>query len=256
MKRWCIVAAWVVATLGAQEIDLPAGLLPEGDGLPPAPRDGVFDEARLFRTSPERRILMEERLREFREGTGYEVYVAFLESLIGRNLDEECQRLRLAWLGEKPGMVFAMNTDSGDFATSWSEPSIRAGGDELPAVGPGEVSPTERKRIEGLLESQPAPGVRSSEGAEQLVLVLLDGLEEAVASAEAPVHRRGRLLLLALGLGSVMLLVAMLAGAAVRRGDRRAQDRLYFPKIEVGERLKAPRGGGKVSSRSFGVSSS
>lgn len=244
--RWLMVLAGCAGLLGAQEL---------GVAVPPAPRGGVLDDARLFATVPEQREAIAGRLREFRERTGFTVEVALVDLLIGRSVFAESQQLRDAWLDEGPGLVLVLEVDSGRWEIGWSERTIRAGGSEMPAVGPSEVEPQERVLIMNRLRSLPEPGVRSIEDAVGLVDALMRELEATVGSVEPPVPHRGRLLLLALGLGSGLLLLALLIAAAVRRADRRAMDQLYFPSIEVGERLKAPRGGGKVSSRTFGASS-
>lgn len=241
-----MILAWCLGVLGAQELGMAA---------PPAPGGGVLDEARLFATAPERREALAERLREFRGRTGFTVEVALVDTLMGRSVFAESQRLRDAWLDGKPGLVLVLEVDSGRWEIGWSERSIHAGGSEMPAVGPSEVAPQERVLIMNRLRSLPEPQVRSINDALMLMDVLMKELEASVGASDPPLPRLGRLLLLALGLGSALLLVAMLIAAAVRGADRRAMDRLYFPGIDVGERLKAPRGGGKVSSRTFGASS-
>lgn len=239
-----VAVAMTAGVLGAQE-ETP---------VPPRPERGLHDEARLLTGEPELAEAVSRRLLEFRERTGFRVEVALVSTLIGRTVFEESQRLRDAWLGDDPGLVLVLEADSGEWEIGWSERLIRAGDLELPAIGPSEVGPQERVSITSRLRALPPAPVRSVEGARRLVDELLAGLDEAVGAPEVSRGHPVRLLMLALGLGAAMLLVAMLVAAGVKRADRRAEDRLYFPKIEVGRRLQAPRGGGKVSSRSFGAS--
>lgn len=245
MRRGLLTLILLLGVSGAQEIGIP---------VPPRPEGGVLDEARLFESVPERREALEQRVRALRESSGFRAHLVFVDSLIGRTVFEESLRLRDAWLGEEPGLVLVYEVDSGKWEINWTDRSIRAEGLELPASGPSEVGPRKRVAIMSRLKALPEPAVRSREDAERLVGTLLTSLEGA--TVELPLARRhfGRLILLGVGLAASLLLLAMLIAASVRRADRRAEDRLYFPEIEVGERLKAPRGGGVVSSRIFGPS--
>ena len=251
-----MMVACLVAMLGFGNSGHARPALAVEEAAPPAPADGIFDEARIFQRVPRLREALGQRLREFRERTGFEVYVVLLDGLVGRDLQQEAKRLRNSWLGGEPGVVMAMDADTSACVLAWSEPSIHAGDRKLPVVGPGEVSPQERILIWRELGALERPEIRSHEDAAKLVDALLRSLDKVVTPAEQePPSRFGHLLLLALGLGSALLLVGMLVAAAVRRADHRASDRLFFPVVPVGERLKAPRGGGKVSSRNFGASS-
>ncbi len=244
MRRGLFALLWLTGWSFAQELDVPVAARPES---------GLLDEARLFVSAPERKEAIESRIGSHFEKTGFRVWVAVVDSLIGRTVFQETQRLRDAWLEGEPGLVLVYEADSGDWEIGWSERSIRSGGSELPAVGPSDVGPQQRVAIMSELRALPEPGLRSAEDAERLIDALMSALE-VQAAPEAPRRHLGRLLLLGLGLASALLLVALLVAAGVRRADRRSQDRLYFPEIRVGERLKAPRGGGVVSSRSFGSS--
>lgn len=246
LVKWGLSALiLLLGVSGAQEMELPVA---------PRPESGVFDEARLFDSEPERLKAIEQRVQKLRETSGFSVHVAFVDSLIGRTVFEESLRLRDSWLGGDPGLVLVYEADSGKWEISWSERSIRAEGLELPASGPSEVGPGKRVAIMSRLKALPDPAVRSREDAERLVDTLLSSLEGATVELPLPRRHFGRLILLGVGLAAALLLLAMLIAASVRRADRQAEDRLYFPELEVGERLKAPRGGGVVSSRTFGPS--
>lgn len=244
--RWLAALVCLSGVVGAQGIELP---------VPPRPADGFFDQARLFEGAPESRAAITSRLADHFEKTGFRVEVAVVDSLIGRTVFDEAQRLRDGWLAGDAGLVLVYEADSGDWEIGWSDRSIRSEGRELPAVGPSEVGPQQRVAIMSRLGALPKPGLRSREDAERLIGTLMGALEEQAAGAVKPQRHLGRLLLLGVGLAAGLLLIGMLIAAGVRRADRQAEDRLYFPDIEVAERLKAPRGGGVVSSRSFGSSS-
>ena len=246
VRRGWLALIPVLGMSAAQDLETP---------VPPRPERGVLDQARLFDSAPAGRGAIEERLLELREKSGFSAHVVFVDSLIGRTVFEEALRLREAWLVDEPGLVLVCEVDSGKWEINWSDRSIRAEGLELPASGPSEIGPGQRVSIMNRLNSLPAPEVRSREDAERLVNELISALDEASAQGAKPRRHLGRLILLGLGLGSALLLIAMLIAASVRRADRRAADRLYFPDINVGERLKAPRGGGVISSRTFGASS-
>ena len=64
-------------------------------------------------------------------------------------------------------------------------------------------------------------------------------------------HTRARMIVLAIGLLAGTGLLALLVVAGLKRAESKAQERYVFPQVNVGMRLGAPYGGGKISSRSF-----
>lgn len=244
--RWLWIVLCCVGSVFGDAFELP---------LPSRPERCVLDDARLFATEPERLETLEARLVEFRLCTGFEVQVALYGTLIGRTVFEESRRLRDAWIGKGPGLVLVVECDGGSWEIAWTESEVIAGGQALPMAGPSDVAGQDRIEIINQLRERPAPRLGEVEDIEGMVGELLVLLEQDVLPADEPSISHTRLILLGLGLLAGMLLIALAVGAVVARADRRANDRLYFPRVDVPERLGASRGGGTVSSRSFGSSS-
>lgn len=228
----------------------------DGDyAVPPAPEDRVFDEARLFARDPERRQAIVESLETLEDKHGFRIYYALFDSLFGRSLDERAHVLREAWLGDRPGMVVVLETDSGAFQIGRAEPEVTEvePGVEMPIRGDLELSPVELSGLVRDLEGR----LRESTGSGDFAARLGTGLAEGVAAilderAAAPEGgTRPKMIALAVGLIAATGLIALLVVAGLKRAESKAMERYVFPKIGVGIRLGAPFGGGKVISRSF-----
>ncbi|TAE73096.1 MAG: hypothetical protein EAZ65_04725 [Verrucomicrobia bacterium] len=76
----------------------------------------------------------------------------------------------------------------------------------------------------------------------------------AAPGTRLPDEGRAQRVAQAIGVLATAGLGSLLATALLKRADTRARDRHFFPDVEVGQRLGAPCGGGKIRSRSFGRS--
>lgn len=235
-----------LAPLSAQEMSA-AG----GGEHPPA---RLLDEADLFET--EREAVLTARLGEFREATGYPVGVVVYDTLIGRDLPEVGREFGERWIGEGPGVVLAIEADAGRWHLEWVDaPGTRTeAGEWVPASGALDLTQPEqlavRNRLRGLGELEPG----SPDGVAERVWVLVESLETLFAESRDGSRlssERARLWALGIGMLAAAALCVMIVALLLRRADRKEGTRFDFPDIAVGRRLKAPRGGGKLSSRSF-----
>jgi len=243
---------WVaVAPLLAQELP--------GPDVPPPPEGRILDQARLFEREPDRLEALSLKFRDFSERTGYPVYLAIHDSLIGSDTSERARLLADAWLGSASGVVVVFESDSGSYACEWRGPAERgladADGTPVPTLGESDLPPQEElfvvRRLAALGELEKS----SADAVERLALTLVGTLDHAFRRSTDPYGRERTMRL-------VGLIVALLAFAgllalaglwALRRFERRGDERLVFPRVRVATRLGAPFGGGRISSRSFRV---
>lgn len=249
VRGLCVALLWMMAGwLHAQEAD--------DFTAPPPPADGILDEARMFVRSPERHKAVAEALAALEEKHGFRFYFALYSSLYGRNLEDRAHALQQAWLGESPGMVLVLETDSKTFRQSQTPSKVEQvpEGANLPVTGPKEFSPSDLTAIGRTMDESLRQASSSEDYAERLAIGLTSGiskvLDERAAAPEG--STKSRLVLLAVGFGAAAGLVSLLVVAGLKRAEAKALERFIFPKATVGTRLGAPFGGGKVSSRSFG----
>lgn len=244
---WWPICFMLLLPLAAQDF--------AGPEVPGRPDGQLLDEADLFSREPERAAELSRRLERFTDETGYPVYVAFFDTLIVWNLEELTHRLEEAWLDRGPGLVFVVEADAGRWRLGWVDsPEIfdddgrrMEARSDLDLGGPDKLAIRNRLRDAGPMKPT------SADDGFRRVEILLDGLREAHEPIDdAPRKReRQRLGALIAGLVAGVLLLGMLGSAGLRRIERREKERFVFPEIEVGKRLGAPRGGGKLRSRSF-----
>ncbi len=243
----------VVAVAGiARCQDIPGA---DGYPVPPKPAFQVIDEARIFQLEPDRLRAIAGRLRDLRERYDFPLYVAIHDSLIGTNTAEQAQRLQDAWIGKESGLVVVIETDSGRFSVG--RPLRKSEtfdiGAELPVMGPADLSQVE---LTGVL-SRAAGRVLTITDRQARAETLAVGLAEEIGAVlearrnEPEPRNKIRTIVLGVGLLAGCGLVAMVALAFLRRSESKAARRYVFPRIAVGQRLGAPYGGGRVSSRSF-----
>ncbi|MCW1887488.1 TPM domain-containing protein [Luteolibacter flavescens] len=223
---------------------------------PPLPADGILDEARMFVRNPEQQKKIATVLAALEEKHGYPFYFVLYDSLFGLSVGERAHALREAWLGDSPGLVLVLETDSRIFRfsqTPYQQDEVPADL-KLPLTGPKEIGPTDLAEIGTAIEGSLSRSASTEEYAENLAIGLATGISK-VFDARAAVPEgstKSRVILLAVGFGAAVGLVALLVVAGLKRAEARSLERFVFPKATVGIRLGAPFGGGKVSSRSFG----
>ena len=239
----------LVSSLAAQEIDVLA--------VPPAPEGRILDDARLFSLEPQVLERLSTRLSRISERTGYEVYVAIFDSLISSDVREQSVILRDEWIGERPGVMLVLESDSSIYELSWSRTpdKLMGSGEMVPMLSESDLPPQEEVRIINALSNMQTEQDSSTRSAELLITTFSEGIDVAFKKVEAsePGRWNVRVLMLGTGLLAGMLLIGFLIGAVIRRWDRKVEERLVFPEVTVGVRPGAQCGGGKISSRSFDV---
>lgn len=223
---------------------------------PPAPEDRILDESRVLSRDPGRKQAIAAALAALETKHGFRMYFVLYDSLYGRDVAERARLLRQAWLGEQPGMVLLLETDSRTFRIDRPparqrevEPGTRLDIPEATDLSSMDIAEVLRK-----LEGSRMTARDGAEFAERLGVGVATGVssvfDERAARPEG--STKGRMALLATGVIAMAGLVALLVVAGLKRAEARSLERYVFPKVTVGTRLGAPYGGGKVSSRSFG----
>lgn len=223
---------------------------------PPPPEDRLLDESRVLARDEERRQAIVAALAELEAKHGFRIYYALYSSLYGRSLNERARQLQEAWLGDKPGLVLVLETDSRTYRFAMPVPRQREiePGTKLEIPESGDLSLLDLSIVDRGLEGSLMTAGDSAEFAKRLGTGIATGVsdvfdQQAVRPEGAT---KSRMVVLTIGLVSVAGLVALLVVAGLKRAEARSLERYVFPKISVGMRLGAPYGGGKVSSRSFG----
>lgn len=248
VKRWLLFFLMLAVPLVGQVLE---------DGIPRVPEGRILDEARLFALEPEILEELSVKISSISDRTGYEIYVAIFDSLIGSDVKEQSQWLQDAWVGDAPGAVLVLESDSSLFEIAWSRmpDAMSESGEKVPVLGSSDLAPQAQVIILNSILALRSDEKGSVLSAQTLIGTFADGIDAAFREGDEAQAARWnvRVLMLGTGLLAGMLLIGMLVGASIRRSDRKVADRLMFPRVTVGMRLGAQSGGGKISSRSFGV---
>ncbi len=227
--------------------------------LPPAPQNLVLDKARLFARQPESLKKVGAALATLEQKHGYRLYFVIYDSLIGaRSLEQQAEALRVKWLGEDPGAVLLLESDSFKWVFAQAPPLQQEGepGQMVQRDRPTGLGDLDKENLRRTLRPALLPFENKDRaafaetlgpGAAAEIGLMLD---KRAASPTGP--GRTTMMLLAIGVIAALGLVALLVGAALKSWEARSKERFVFPKVSVGTRLGAPYGGGKVSTREFG----
>jgi hypothetical protein len=243
-----LLAAWaLIAGVFAQDDDFAA---------PPAPADGILDEARMLQRDPARHRALAESLADLEAKHGFRMYYVLYDTLISSSAGERAMKLQQAWLGDKPGIVLVLETDRGIFRFGQAMPKQERIGpiQSLERPDPSSLSAFALADIIRTIEPKLKEAKDRGEFSEKLGIGVAQGILQELdkRAAEPQGGTRVRMVILAIGLIAGTGLAALLVVAGLKRAESKAQERYLFPKVNVGMRLGAPYGGGKVSSRSFG----
>ena len=224
---------------------------------PPPPEDGILDESRVLVREPERIQAIAAALAELEAKHGFRMYFALYDSLYGRSVADRARDLQQAWLGDRPGMVLVLETDSRTFKLGRPAPRQKEIGPSqaVEIQGPADLSSLDLSAVVRGFEGSLMTARDSAEFAERLGTGFAGGVatvfEERATRPEGGASK-SRMIALAIGLLAATGLLALLVVAGLKRAEARSLVRYVFPKVSVGTRLGAPCGGGKISSRSFG----
>jgi hypothetical protein len=245
---WIVIALCLGRALG-QEV------YPPSNGSQ-APQAHILDDARIFSSEPARLAALEARLRQIEEKDHFPIYVAIYDTLIGTDVKERSQELQSRWVGsDAPGMVAVVETDSGNVSLGVHPVKhfeLQSGA-ELPNIGPLDFTLLEQDSILRLVQERAGVIEDSRTKIEAVVNGLADEVGKNLAARQAPASHTAqiRTIVFTAGLMVAGILIGLLTLAWLRRSDNRARQRFIFPDVNVGIRLGAPYGGGKISSRSF-----
>lgn len=206
--------------------------------LPPAPLDGIRDDARLF--SDKGRQALASEMRSFTEKTGLAIFVdasTFLPT--GTNARARAKALRPVWTGARDGVVICIDRSSQD------PPGIELSD----AIWNRDSEPEVLAMLDNNLRF-----FSSRKLDEALTIEGVKMLMQRLTTLEDLARQRTRLwrpsdTLLA-GAFAAILLVGMLLTVVLSRLLRRSESdsaaEYWFPDVNVGQRFGAPFGGGVI----------
>jgi len=227
----------------------------EEDPLPPPPESRVLDSARLFAREPDRLAIITDTLAALETKHGVRIYFAIYDSIMSSNAADRARRLQKEWLGEQPGLVLVLESDSRTYRFGQAPPEQEEvePGNRVQRWGATDLAPFELAALVEELKEPLLASKDSQEFAETLGIGVARGVSTILDErAAAPAGgTKVRMVVLAIGVISVTGLLALLVVAGLKRAEAKSRERFAFPKVGVGIRLGAPYGGGKVVSRNF-----
>jgi hypothetical protein len=250
---WLAAAAFVLAALSQAraQVSAPGGFGDAGAGDPPP--SFVLDEDDLFRSDPKTLREIRDRLGEFYDRHKLPVYLAVYVGMIGSDPGERAEDLRRAWLGERYGFVLVYDTDTGELGLGRPIREPGNNGESDPAAEIGRIPSYELIEVMSKVRENLGNNPDRVAHLDDLTKLLVTEFDACLERLETP-HRRGPMLMFGVAVVGVIAmigLVAMFASRWISRADAQAGQTLRFPNVQVGQRLGAPCGGGRVSSREF-----
>lgn len=220
------------------------------DILPPRPVSGVLDDSRILNKDPDFYRRLVDQIRDLREERGFELYVVVQPVLIGSSVPDFAAKLQKAWLPDGNGLVVVYETDRKNLGFGRGLETPVEGG----STHRGEVPAFKTLGLISDVMEELDPEAPPEKYLEALTDGLLRRYREYFEQRESPLPA-GRNLKVALaiaGVACVLGLGALGLGALARRADASDARKSYiFSPVEIPERLGAPYGGGKISSRRF-----
>lgn len=254
MNFWKFLTLSMMIFLGATlpgNSQLASGWESSGDDiLPPRPVSGVLDDSRILNRDPESYRSLVEGIRSLREKYGFELYVVVRPVLIGSTVSDLAAKLQKAWLPDGNGLVVVYETDRRNLGFGRGLETPIEGGSRHPGEVPAYKTLGLISEVMDTLDPQAEPDVYMK----NLVTKLLQKYREYFLQRDAPgpADRNLKVALVIAGVACVLGLGALGLGALARRADASDARKSYvFPPVEIPERLGAPYGGGKISSRRF-----
>jgi hypothetical protein len=218
--------------------------LAEPPPVPPAPADGLYDDASVLseaqRASAVKAVAMA-------RAAGVNLHVALYAYIVGESIEQRAERLKEAWCPDGAGLLVVADTSTNQCTY-------------LSHVAETEwLSTTELQRI--FTESSNLAAAAEGTSSDKVLVVienLAPRLSEAMARHEQLTRHRisPRVWWIFGGVTLASLVLAALAGLARwwhhrhRRASAPAPH--YFPSVAVGERFGGPFGGGVIAEVNFG----
>jgi len=239
-----LLAFWIIV----------AGARAAGPPGPPAPADGVHDDAAVL-SGPQRTAAV--RAVADARAAGVSMYVALYRSITGETIEERAERLKAAWCPEEAGLLVV--ADTGTNQCTYLSHVAETGRLSAPAL----------QRI--FSEASAAAAAVEGTSADKMIVVienLVPRLRAAVTRPPETVPYRfdPQAWMDRLGLrtwevagGGALAGAGLLALILGLRRRRRRQEvppavpvqALYFPTVVVGQRFGAPCGGGVMAEVRF-----
>jgi hypothetical protein len=210
--------------------------------LPPAPANGIRDNAHTLEDAVEARLAAEVRRFE-QDISGRFWWTAVTFPPDGKSLRQHARELRQHWSGDTDAVLLAYDRVSDSQALSFSPGMWEryATTDLVMLMHHGALIMAEKQTpLEERLEKSARLAMSRLREMEQQRARLLE--KPLPASHQRLAMASGALL----GAGA---LAALFCGSLARRRDRMSLWQLYFPDVQVSPRFGAPHGGGVVVSR-------
>ncbi len=227
-----------------------SGLMTSAVDIGEAPPTGVRDSAGVFHRNAALLQKITGQLQQLKEQHNFQIYLVLESVLVTQNVQVLATEMQQAWIPDGNGivLVFEMDSKSLGFGQRYGEDLKK----DLP---PGQVPSYEMMQV----LSKVAGGVDRLAPPEvfldSLITNLVRGYNDYFIRREQPVPegRTLRLMLIFIGGVAALALVGLAAAWMMKRAEKGVAGQAHhFPDADAVERLGAPYGGGKVSSRRFG----
>lgn len=206
--------------------------------LPPAPTDGIRDDARVL--SEKGRAVLVKEMQAFTERTGLLMFLdtnTFLDGSTNTRL--RAKQLLPAWSGARDGVVMCVDRSSQE------PPGIQVADAVWKRPNDAEVLAA----LDEVLRGMNGRAV-SEETVTSGLRALMERLTELHhrAADRSSVWKKSDLLLATYFLSSVFIgaLLIWIISRRLRRSEGAAAVQHYFPEVVVGQRFGAPYGGGVI----------
>ncbi len=243
----CHPMSWIRShsrRLFAAAFVLLAGML-EGQTppIPPAPADGIRDDARAMTIEGRKSVAAE--MQKFEHRTGIALFVDTNTYLEGDQTAMDRSRALIAgWIGHRPGLVFCLNRGarpvpliffSKELSERYPEPDLSLAAAETMESMARVSAPENRLPV----------GVR-------VMMNRLRALESANASRNRLFHRHD--IEMMAGFGALLFVTGLIALLIIRfhhKEEAIEAVKHQFPDVEVSQRFSAPGGGGVIVEVSY-----
>lgn len=227
--------------------DLPGWL--KDENIPPPPPEQVTDDSGFLAQNPGALERMREAVQKLEKERGFKIFVVIHSVLMDSNSQVLAGRLQEAWVPDGNGMVLVYESDSRALGMA------RGYGGDMAKQSVRGVIPS--YELQGIVEKAlkgADPKLAPERYIEDLTLKLSGECESYFHRGDAPLPkgRIARLVALSLGVGALVMLIALGLGQVVRRSGGGGSRTYQFPETDLPQRLGAPYGGGKVMVHRFG----
>lgn len=227
------------------------------------PSNQVLDRAEIFAEYPDMLSEVVDSLSRMKQDYNYSVYLVVCHNVLNTSLRERADNLYESWVGESGrGMVIVYQLDPVAYGDN---PAIvyhkGDGGDGLDFGANAPTNPIPERDVASMLgEIIHEMGERNDPDVVMLKSLVLNLENKIIHYHDIPESSWAdseSVMMIAIFSGFVIVipLIGLLIRQSLVKSSDRANQRYYFPDVQVGIRLGAPYGGGWVSEKSFSQSS-